>query len=145
MSRISESDRNRSLGKRRYCCNGVLKVIDNGIAVTGLIHSRELRISVQHRLLGFYPVIFNQFTGYPDPLSVLERADLDLRIGLDLLCDILSLAGLYIKLSFKNVNRSKGPYSRLVALNSRKIIDSRLLKKIIDSVHGSSSSVSSLL
>ena len=94
---ISEFYGARGRGEGAECRLGGFEIQYLGVVIRCGIHRLQLRILCEHVLLCLETVIADQLARYAQPDAVLERADLCLRVRLNLLRDCLDLAGLDIK------------------------------------------------
>ena len=120
----------RCCGEGAEGSHGVLEVEYLGVAVVLVIHAAQHGIGIQHGLLCFHTVIFHQFACQTDPGTLMESADLCLRVGLQLAGSGLCLSGLDVELAFKNIGRAKGTYTGLIPLNGCQIINSEIDKHV---------------
>ena len=94
------------------------------------VHRLQAGHLVQHGGLGLPPVVVHQFAGNTKPDSVMECADLCLRIHRQLFGNGFPFPRLDIQLPFKNQGGAEGPHAGLVPLHRRQIIGLGLLQKL---------------
>ena len=97
----------RCRAKRRESGNGVAEIKHLSVVIVLIIHTPQIGVSIQHRLLSFDPVILYQFTGNANPCTLMECGNLYLGVSQDLLRAGLGLAGLDVKLAIKNIGGAK--------------------------------------
>ena len=115
----------------------ILEVEDFGVFVVRGIHALEFGVGFEHMDLGFTAVIADECSAQTEPLiaGLVHSAKLDLAIFLDLLRNILGLAGLDVELAFENFNGPEGAYFRFVAINRCEEIGAAFLDKVFDFFH----------
>ena len=86
----------------------VLEVEHLSVAVICGVHLFQAGVSVQHGLPCLDAVILDQFASNANPLAALESAKLGFRVGVQLLGNILLLAGLDVQLASKMCAVPKG-------------------------------------
>lgn len=109
----------------------VLEVEHLSVAVICGVHLFQAGVSVQHGLPCLDAVILDQFASNANPLAALESAKLGFRVGVQLLGNILLLAGLDVQLALKNVRRTKGANSRLVAFHGCQIVGLGFFQELV--------------
>ena len=115
----------------------ILEVEDFGVFVVRGIHALEFGVGFEHMDLGFTTVIADERSAQTEPLiaGLVHSAKLDLAVFLDLLRDILGLAGLDVELAFENFDGAKRTYFRVVAVNCCEEIGPAFLDEILDFFH----------
>ena len=81
---ILKYNRFRGTAKGREGSHRIFEIKYLGVAVVLIVHIAQVRIGIQHGLLGFHTAILSQFTGHADPGTLMERRKLHLGIGNDL-------------------------------------------------------------
>ena len=115
----------------------ILEVEDFGVFVIRGIHALEFGVGFEHMDLGFTAVIADERSAQTEPLiaGLVHGTKLDLAIFLDLLRDILGLAGLDVELAFENFNGPERAYFRFVAIDRCEEIGAAFLDKVFDFFH----------
>ncbi len=99
-----------SFGETAESCLGIHEGEDFGVVVVGGVHGLEGRIGFQHLDLGFATVIADQLAGNADPLAgcSIKGTELHLGVCLDLLGNVLGLAGLNAQLAVDDFDGAEG-------------------------------------
>ena len=115
----------------------ILEVEDFGVFVIRGIHALEFGVGFEHMDLRFTTVIADERSAQTQPLiaGLVHGTKLDLAIFLDLLRNILGLAGLDVELAFENFDCPEGAYFRFVAIDRREEIGAAFLDKVFDFFH----------
>ena len=74
-----------SFAKRTERCRRILHIEHLRVTVVLVVHTAQIRVGIQHRLLRFKTVILDELTRHTDPRAVTECADLCLGICRELL------------------------------------------------------------
>ena len=134
-----EFDCLRGCGERGEGSDCILKIEHLGIAVVLVIHTTQIRISIQHGFFGFHPVILDQLARNANPGSLVEGANFGFGVGKELFGSRLDLAGLDIQFTIKNVGGTKGADTGLIVLHGCQIVDTGFFQKITYAFHDVSS------
>ena len=115
----------------------ILEVKNFSILVIRGIHALEFGVGFEHVDLRFTTVIADKRSTQTQPLvaSLVHGTKLDLAIFLDLLRDILGLAGLDVELALENFDGPERAYFRFVAINRCEEIGAAFLDKVFDFFH----------
>lgn len=110
------------MGKGTNGGHTILKVEYLSVAIICGIHLLQTRIGIQHGLSCFHMVILYQFASNANPFTTLECTQFCFRVCMELLGNILLLAGLNVQLAVKNMCCTKGTHSRLITFDRCQVI-----------------------